>query len=165
MTNCIINLEIVENKHNKVPMKVSMIPVFKRSLFATRSSTWANLSKQFSVSTRNMSIEYNVIVYDKPNVDRTKVRPAHVAAIASVVNSGIVKAAGAIYHDDAKTKFAGSAFHLVADSKEDVIEFLKRDIYYKEGIWDIENVIINPIGLAVRLPKKFDGVSEVLYQV
>ncbi|RCK55752.1 hypothetical protein Cantr_05750 [Candida viswanathii] len=92
------------------------------------------------------------------------VRAQHVADIpANVPNP--VRSAGAIYHDEAKTKFAGSAFHLVADSKEDVIEFLKKDIYYREGIWDINNVVINPIGVAVRLPKKMDNVDSSLYKI
>ena len=102
-----------------------------------------------------MSTEYNVIIYDFPNSDRAKVRPQHVADIPANVPNPI-RSAGAIYQDEAKTKFAGSAFHLVANSKEEVIEFLKKDIYYREGIWDINSVVINPIGVAVRLPKKMD---------
>ncbi|CAI5756995.1 unnamed protein product [Candida verbasci] len=111
-----------------------------------------------------MSTEYNVIIYDLPNTDRSKVRPKHVAAIPPVVPNP-VRSAGAIYTDETKTKFAGSAFHLVANSKDEVIEFLKKDIYYKEGIWDINNVVINPIGVAVRLPKKMDGVDESNYKI
>lgn len=112
-----------------------------------------------------MSTEYNVIIFDKPNVDRSEVRPYHFSQIPGAVNSGVVKSAGAIYHDEAKTKFAGSAFHLVADSKQQVIDFLKKDIYYEKGIWDIESAIIHPIGLAARLPKALDGVNEELYKL
>ncbi|EGW30867.1 uncharacterized protein SPAPADRAFT_62773 [Spathaspora passalidarum NRRL Y-27907] len=111
-----------------------------------------------------MSIEYNVIIYDNPHADRSKVRAEHVANIPSNVPSPILSA-GAIYHDDAKTQFAGSAFHLVANSREEVLEFLKKDVYYREGIWDIDNVIINPIGVAVRLPKKMEGVDASLYKI
>ncbi|KAK6461936.1 hypothetical protein DFJ63DRAFT_314565 [Scheffersomyces coipomensis] len=121
--------------------------------------------RYFSSSLRTMSIEYNVIIFDKPNTDRTEIRPQHFKGIAPTVNSGIVKSAGAIYHDDAKTKFAGSTFHLVADSREDVIAFLKKDVYYSTGIWDIENVIINPVGIVVRLPKKLDGVEDEFYKL
>ncbi|CAK7901815.1 hypothetical protein CAAN1_11S04698 [[Candida] anglica] len=106
-----------------------------------------------------MSTEWNVIVYDKPGTDRTAVRPAHVAAIPAAVNSGVVKSVGAIYQDQSKTKFAGSAFHLMADSREDIIEFLKKDIYAKEGIWDLDSVVAHPIGVACRLGKAMPGVN------
>jgi uncharacterized protein YciI len=112
-----------------------------------------------------MSIEYNVIVYDFPGTDRSKVRAQHLAGIAPTVNGGMVKSAGAIFQDDEKTKFAGSAFHLVANNRDEVMEFLKKDIYYKEGIWNLDNVVINPLGLAVRLPKKLDGVNDELFKL
>ncbi|KAG7196221.1 uncharacterized protein KQ657_000234 [Scheffersomyces spartinae] len=110
-------------------------------------------------------IEWNVIIYDKPNTDRTGVRPQHMADIPSAVNSGIVKLAGAIYKDASKTQFAGSAFHLMAENESEIIEFLKKDIYYREGIWDIDNVIINPIGVAIRSTKYMNGTDESLYKI
>ncbi|EEQ39410.1 hypothetical protein EJF18_40334 [Clavispora lusitaniae] len=105
-------------------------------------------------------IEWNVIVYDKPGTDRSKVRPEHVAAIPATVNAGIVNSAGAIYKDVEKTQFAGSTFHLMAESREEVLEFLKKDIYYKSGIWDLDTVIANPVGIAVRLGKSMPGVDR-----
>ena len=99
-------------------------------------------------------IEWNVIVYDKPGTDRSKVRPEHVAAIPATVNAGIVNSAGAIYKDVEKTQFAGSTFHLMAESREDVLEFLKKDIYYKAGIgtwirllpiqWELQSDLVSP---------------------
>ncbi|ABN64681.2 hypothetical protein PICST_42277 [Scheffersomyces stipitis CBS 6054] len=112
-----------------------------------------------------MSTEYNVVVFDKPNVDRLKVRSQHLAGIVSAVNSGVLTLGGAIYHDEAKTKFAGSTLQVAANSKQEVIDFLKTDVYYKEGIWDLDNAIIHPVGLAVRLPKKLDGVPDSFYNV
>lgn len=106
-------------------------------------------------------IEWNVIVFDKPGTDRTEVRPQHVAAIPEAVNSGIVTSVGAIYQDVEKTKFAGSTFHLFAESKEEILEFLKEDIYYKSGIWDLDSVVANPVGIACRLGKAMAGVSKV----
>ncbi|CCG20821.1 hypothetical protein CORT_0A04330 [Candida orthopsilosis Co 90-125] len=120
--------------------------------------------RRFSSSLRTMSSEYLVTVYDFPNADRSKVRPQHVAAIpANVPNP--VRAAGAIYTDESKTKFAGSTFHLASNSRDEIIEFLKRDIYYKEGIWNLDSVQIYPLGIAVRLPKKLDGVDESNYKI
>lgn len=110
-------------------------------------------------------IEWNVIVYDKPNADRLSVRAEHLKGIAPAVNSGIVKAAGAIFHDVEKTKFAGSTFHLMARSKEEIIDFLKSDPYYKAGVWDVDSVVANPAGIAIRLPRKFDGVDDELYKL
>lgn len=106
-----------------------------------------------------MSLEWNVIVYDKPGIDRSKVRHLHLEAIPATFNSGVVKSAGAIYTDASKTTFAGSTFHLMADSRQDVIEFLKKDIYAREGIWDLDNVIANPVGIACRVAKPMAGVN------
>ncbi|CAK9436145.1 uncharacterized protein LODBEIA_P07030 [Lodderomyces beijingensis] len=111
-----------------------------------------------------MSQEYLVIVYDLPTADRSKVRAEHVKDIPANVPNPI-RSAGAIYVDDARTKFAGSSFHLVANDRSEILEFLKKDIYYREGVWDIDNVVIHPIGNAVRLPKKMDGVDESNYKI
>lgn len=100
-------------------------------------------------------IEWNVIVYDKPGTDRTQFRPQHVAAIPATVDAGIVTSAGAIYKDASKKEFAGSAFHLFAENREEIIDFLKQDVYAKEGIWDLDSVVANPLGLAVRVAKEF----------
>ncbi|RLV96192.1 hypothetical protein JA1_000265 [Spathaspora sp. JA1] len=107
---------------------------------------------------------FHANVFDFPNIDRTKVRPQHFVEVVPSVGNPI-KAAGAIYHDDARTQFAGSWFQLELESKEEVIEFLKKDIYCTEGIWDISTVAIYPIGVAVRLPKKMEGTDEKLYNV
>lgn len=113
----------------------------------------------FSKLASKMPIEWNVIVYDKPGTDRTATRPTHVANIPQAVNQGIVTSVGAIYQDAEKTKFAGSAFHLIANSKEEIVDFLKKDIYYENGIWDINSIVAHPIGVACRLPKKINGVN------
>ena len=46
-----------------------------------RSLRSLNQNRLFSNSLRKMSTEYNVIIYDFPNSDRSKVRPQHVADI------------------------------------------------------------------------------------
>lgn len=103
--------------------------------------------------------EWVVTIFDKPNTDRSSVRLQHIAAIPEAVNSGVATAVGAIYKDVEKTQFAGSSFHLMAKSKEDIAEILKKDIYYKAGIWDIESIVAYPIGIAVRMPKAMPGVK------
>lgn len=43
--------------------------------------------------------------------------------------------------DDPNTwDFAGSTIVAVAETKEQVIEDLKKDIYYTSGVWDVEKV-------------------------
>jgi hypothetical protein len=45
--------------------------------------------------------------------------------------------------DDPNTwDFAGSTIVAVAETKEQVIEDLKKDIYYTSGVWDIEKVSV-----------------------
>lgn len=123
------------------------------------------ISKRYINMSASAPIEWNVIVYDKPNTDRSQVRAQHLKEIPAAVNSGIVKAAGAIYQDVEKTKFAGSTFHLMAKSREEIVEFLKKDPYYKAGIWDVDSVIANPVGIAVRLPKVLPGTHDELYKL
>lgn len=104
-------------------------------------------------------IEWVVTIFDKPGTDRSKVRPQHIAAIPETVNSGVITAAGAIYKDVEKTQFAGSTFHLMAESKDEIAEILKKDIYYESGIWDIDSIVAYPVGIAVRIGKPMAGVK------
>lgn len=101
-------------------------------------------------------VEWVVIVYDKPGSDRSQFRPQHLAALPPLVESGKLVQAGAIYKDviDGKpTNFAGSHLTVVADTKEEVIQIIKNDVFAKEGIWDVENAIIYPFGCAYRVAK------------
>lgn len=120
-------------------------------------------SRQFSFTTKHTmgKIEWNVIVFDRPGTDRTEVRPKHVAAIPESVNSGIVTSVGALFKDESKTSFAGTALQLMAESKEEILDFLKRDIYYTSGIWDLDSVIVHPVGVAARLGKTMPGVTKI----
>ena len=36
-----------------------------------------------------------------------------------------------------------------AENKEKVIQALKEDVYYKSGVWDVDNAEITPMKLAV----------------
>ncbi|WPK25162.1 hypothetical protein PUMCH_002465 [Australozyma saopauloensis] len=117
------------------------------------------LSFYRSIATKMAKIEWAVTIFDKPGADRTAVRPRHVAAIPDAVNAGVFTAAGAIYKDVEKTQFAGSTFHMMAESKEEIAEILKKDIYYEEGIWDIDSIVAYPAGIAVRIAKPMAGVK------
>uniref|UniRef100_A0A0L0NNL5 YCII-related domain-containing protein n=2 Tax=Candidozyma auris TaxID=498019 RepID=A0A0L0NNL5_CANAR len=131
------------------PFSDSGVLIFARAQFMLSEATTCTMAK----------LEWNVIVYDKPGSDRSAVREEHVKSIPSTVNEGIVTSAGAIYKDTEKKQFAGSTFHMYADSREEVLEFLKKDIYYRAGIWDLDTVIANPVGIAVRVGKDMPGVK------
>lgn len=84
-------------------------------------------------------------------------RTQHLANIPATVNSGRVTTAGAVFNslpqEGQKPDFAGSVFTIVADTKEEVLAFLKEDIYAKQGVWDLNNVLVYPVGIAYRKAK------------
>lgn len=110
--------------------------------------------------------QYNVIIYDRPDANRLEVRPKHFAGIPQLVEGGALLAGGAIFKDDSclLDLFAGSWLHVEAETQQAVMEILKRDPYAVEGVWDLHNVIIHPMTAAVRLPVRFPGVDEKMYQ-
>ncbi|MCH0628962.1 hypothetical protein JNB11_03170 [Kocuria palustris] len=110
--------------------------------------------------------QYNVIIYDRPDANRLEVRPKHFAGIPQLVEGGALLAGGAIFKDDSclLDQFAGSWLHVEAENQQAVMEILKRDPYAVEGVWDLDNVIIHPMTAAVRLPVRFPGVDEKMYQ-
>ncbi|CDO94197.1 unnamed protein product [Kluyveromyces dobzhanskii CBS 2104] len=102
-------------------------------------------------------VEWVVIVYDKPGSDRSACRAQHLAAIPALVEAGKIVHAGAIYKGLVEGKpadFAGSHLTIVADTKDEVVEILKNDIFAKNNIWDVENALIFPYGCAVRKEKQ-----------
>ena len=101
--------------------------------------------------------DWLVVVPDFPGAQeqRLKVRPEHFAALPKTVESGMVKMGGAVFNeppkgdDSSKWDFAGSTLVVVAETREEVIEFLKKDVYVSKGVWDIANVQIWPLKAAV----------------
>lgn len=51
--------------------------------------------------------------------------------------------------DDKGPKIKGSVMLATAESREEVLEELKRDVYFKEGVWDRDRVEIMPVSLSV----------------
>ncbi|KAI4122104.1 MAG: hypothetical protein LQ347_006624 [Umbilicaria vellea] len=49
-------------------------------------------------------------------------------------------------------KINGSVMLALAESKEEVLQALKRDIYCTSGVWDWDKVQIHPFKTAVRKP-------------
>lgn len=50
-----------------------------------------------------------------------------------------------------RPRMNGSVMLATAASKEEVIETLKDDIYYKSGVWDWEKIQIHPVCKAPKL--------------
>lgn len=121
------------------------ISMFKRITvgFPRRLYTTMSTSKQ----------EYLVIVKDKPNTfaKRMEVRQQHLTTIKVNVQAqgpgyGPYTSGGGISEDKDEDLF-GSTLTIEADSKEEVREMLKEDIYYKHGVWDVDNAQIYAVSI------------------
>lgn len=101
-------------------------------------------------------VEWVVIIYDKPGSDRSTCSEEHFAGIPPLVEQGKIVCGGALYNEPttpgAEPTSAGSHLQVVADTKEEVLELIHKDIFAKNGIWDLENIIIYRFGCAVRQP-------------
>ncbi|KAM3420779.1 hypothetical protein BST61_g4025 [Cercospora zeina] len=103
--------------------------------------------------------EWMVIIPDHPNSleTRLRVRPQHLEKIVPKVQQGIVLMGGASLEEPTKEggsnpKMNGSVFLAVAETKEEIVELVKSDAYYKEGVWDVEKMQIFPFQSAIRMP-------------
>jgi hypothetical protein len=92
--------------------------------------------------------EFIAIIPDKPGAyaKRMEIRPKHLVSAKSNFENGPVTMGGG-YADEFPAEgqppqLKGSIMTMEANSKEEVLEFLKKDIYYSEGVWDLENVQI-----------------------
>lgn len=103
-------------------------------------------------------VEWVAIVYDKKGADRSKFRPQHLAGIPPLVEQGKLVCAGAIYNEPTtpggERTFAGSHLQISADSREEALKIIQGDIFAKEGIWDLDNIILYQFGCAVRKAKE-----------
>ncbi|SCV06105.1 LANO_0H22210g1_1 [Lachancea nothofagi CBS 11611] len=102
-------------------------------------------------------VEWCAIVFDKKGSDRSTCRPQHLEGVTESFGKGVLKCAGALYHevgsDGKPTNFAGSHLQIEAKTKEEALELIYSDVFAKQDIWDLENIIIYPFGCAVRAPK------------
>ncbi|KAF2223398.1 hypothetical protein BDZ85DRAFT_197139 [Elsinoe ampelina] len=101
--------------------------------------------------------EWLVLMKDKPNSleARMKVRPQHLEELKPQVESGLWVFGGATLNappSDGKLDIYGSCMLGIAETKEEILNRLKQDVYAKSGVWDIENVQIIPFKCAVRKP-------------
>ncbi|OMJ23631.1 hypothetical protein AYI69_g4898 [Smittium culicis] len=75
---------------------------------------------------------------------RMQVRAEHFKNAAILKQEGKLLTGGALL-DEKTGKFIGSFLTVALDSKDQVIEYLRKDIYGSSGVWDVDNAIIQRI--------------------
>lgn len=98
----------------------------------------------FTMSSIPKKLEWLVIIYDKPVNQRLAFRAQHLSKIPQATKNGPVTSCGPIFKDETKKEFLGSSYTILAESKSEVIDFLKQDVYLANGVWDFDNVVIHP---------------------
>ncbi|KAK7472956.1 hypothetical protein VKT23_001060 [Stygiomarasmius scandens] len=87
---------------------------------------------------------------------RLTARPDHLVKAKENISSGFIRVGGALVSPDTyqlpDKKMVGSAFICEADNIEDVRKQVEDDVYYKNGIWDPEKIVILPIIPATPIP-------------
>ncbi|CAN6595653.1 hypothetical protein TRVA0_001S01552 [Trichomonascus vanleenenianus] len=102
------------------------------------------------LSTSKALKEYLVIIKDRPNVleKRMEIRPEHFSnlKVTRQQQPGILTSGGGLLSQDPKEgttpSFVGSMLTVRANSREEVKEILKKDVYYEKGVWDVDNAEI-----------------------
>ncbi|KAI0657686.1 hypothetical protein C8Q70DRAFT_919127 [Cubamyces menziesii] len=114
--------------------------------------------------TTSATTRHKFIVYAPDMTDegafrrRLGVRQTHLDRAKVQVDKGVIKVAGAmltpesIESPNADKKMIGSVFICEADSLADVRKLIETDVYYTDGVWDREKLVILPLALATRLP-------------
>lgn len=95
---------------------------------------------------------------DHPNKleQRKAVRPDHLKDLKPHIDSRKVVLGGAFLNKHPEEgegpDMLGSFIIVQADSKEEVMEFLRGDAYTKNGVWDLDSTVIYPFKSAFRTP-------------
>ncbi|KXX81934.1 Protein YciI [Madurella mycetomatis] len=120
---------------HKTPAPSPLPVIIQRSTMSTETAA----PKKF---------EWLVVIPDFPGVHskRMEARPQHFAGLKPAMDSGLYQMGGAVLNevpqgdDPSKFSFAGSTIVIVAESRDEIKEILKKDIYATSGVWDVENV-------------------------
>ncbi|KAF2771240.1 hypothetical protein EJ03DRAFT_325689 [Teratosphaeria nubilosa] len=100
--------------------------------------------------------EWLVILPDKPGMlsERMKVRPQHLEGVKPLAKSKFWVLGGATLDEPIKEgegpKINGSVMLGQADTKEEILEQLRKDVYMQNGVWDESKIQIMPFRSAVR---------------
>lgn len=95
--------------------------------------------------------EWCVIINDKEGSDRAPYRTEHIGNIPVQVDAGKLVCAGAIYREkNGQSVLAGSHLQIRAETEQEAIDFVKADVFAREGVWDMNSLIIYRLGCVVR---------------
>ncbi|KAJ7512440.1 hypothetical protein B0H11DRAFT_1844214 [Mycena galericulata] len=87
---------------------------------------------------------------------RLSVRTKHLEVARKAIDEGSIRIAGALLTPEslfsADKKMIGSMFIFEAENIEVVKKIIENDIYYKEGVWDLERIVILPFAAATPIP-------------
>ncbi|AMD22030.1 HGL310Wp [Eremothecium sinecaudum] len=93
-------------------------------------------------------VNWVAIIYDKPGVDRTPYLEEHIKTISPLFKQGKIKCGGPIFKevvDGEASEIIGANIVFETDNKEEVIEIFQNDVFVKEGIWDLDTLILHPV--------------------
>ncbi|CRK25159.1 hypothetical protein BN1723_013517 [Verticillium longisporum] len=122
--------------------------------------TITRFQHNMSSSAAPRKYEWLVVVSDKPDTlaKRLEVRPTHFKNLQDKLDAGIFKMGGALLDevpaDDepSSLKFNGSTLVCLAESREEVMGWLEKDVHAEAGVWDLEKVQLWPFKCAFRRP-------------
>jgi len=89
---------------------------------------------------------------------RLSVRSEHIERVKGIYANGIIRVGGVLLSPESLSappesqKMVGSTFICEAESLDDVKKLVEEDIYYKEGVWDKEKIVILPMIAATPIP-------------
>ncbi|KAI0194206.1 hypothetical protein F4808DRAFT_464512 [Astrocystis sublimbata] len=117
--------------------------------------SWAFPSR--SAHSSSVRKEWLVIAPDEPGAinRRLKARPQHLEEIKPDVDSGFLVFGGpystSTPEGGASPTMAGSIIVMVAETKQEVIDRLQKDLYTAERVWDWEKLQIYPFKSTIRM--------------
>ena len=95
--------------------------------------------------------EWLVVVPDHVGVAalRTSARSEHLQNVKPHIESGKVTLGGATLAEhpepDQPHRMNGSAFVVAADSREELLQFIRQDVYARKGVWNLDRATILPV--------------------
>ncbi|KAE8390614.1 hypothetical protein ETB97_002335 [Aspergillus alliaceus] len=101
--------------------------------------------------------EFICLIPDKPGMleKRLEVRGQHLEGVRPLADNGSIVVGGAMVDSHPAPgetpPFKGSALIVVAEDEAQVRELIRKDIYTRSGVWDVENVQIIPFMCALRV--------------
>ncbi|KAJ3810576.1 hypothetical protein EV368DRAFT_52298 [Lentinula lateritia] len=89
---------------------------------------------------------------------RLSIRNEHLARMKTILAAGTIRVGGVLLSPESLSappegqKMIGSTFICEAESLDEVKKMVEEDIYYKEGVWDKEKIVVLPMMAATPIP-------------